>query len=461
MKHSSTMVKAAAGLLLGSVLAQAQTYTNAFPGLSFSRPLWMEEIPTKAEHFLVLEQVGALQMVRREGTAWTKTQFVSFTVSGGKSGGDEDGLLGVAFHPGYKDNRKYYVYYVTNSGGYSEVIEERVADATLLKDSGTQPKLILRIADYAGNHNGGTIRFGKDGFLYIGTGDGGNQGDPNGNGQNKNALLAKFLRIDVDKPANGKAYGIPSDNPFANGGGAPEVYAYGFRNPYKWAFDPVTGDLYAADVGGGEMEEIDIVEKGGNYGWKVSEGTLGVTGDIKRPIHAYAHNTGSRCIIGGYVYRGNPASKYYGQYLFGDYISRRVWAVKSNGKNVAGTVTELATPSGEPRGWGTDNDGRLYLMHGTSTIYRLAGADWDVATSSFSREGTFRQAIGCIFHCKPGSRLDAKAFAAGAAVEILGLKGESHGRITAASAEVPGSLKAGMYILKSPASAKPNLLVVQ
>ncbi|HLP43167.1 MAG TPA: PQQ-dependent sugar dehydrogenase, partial [Fibrobacteria bacterium] len=236
------------------------------------------------------------------------------------------------------------------------------------------------------------------------------------------------------------------------------VWAYGLRNPYKWAFDPVTGDLWAADVGQGTMEEVDIVEKGGNYGWNISEGTNKVSGDIKGPVWAYPRKDGG-CIIGGYVFRGNPASRFFGQFIVGDYNSRNMWAVKSDG-----AVTALTTPSAEPRGWGTDNQGRLYLMAGTSNIYRLEGPDWNPApVSLIPRDGNLKQAIGCIFSCRPGSRLADAAFAAGTELEILSLTGERQGVVHKASREVPASLKAGMYILRAQGvkGVKPNLLMVK
>lgn len=460
MHASSMSLRIGAGLLLGTVLVQGQTYTNAF-NLTFTRPLWMEEIPTKPEHFLVMEQVGTAQVVRKEGADWVKSQFLKVTVAGGTSGGDERGLLGLAFHPDYAVNKKYYIYYVTSSGGDAEIVEERLADATLLKDAG-KSKEILRIQDPYGNHNGGTIRFGADGFLYIGTGDGGDQNDPNGNGQNKNALLAKMLRIDVDRQENGKNYGIPSDNPFAAGGGAKEIYAYGFRNPYKWAFDRVTKDLWVADVGQGAQEEVDIVQKGGNYGWDVSEGTNGVTGEIKGPVFSYGRGSGGS-IIGGYVFRGNPASKFYGQFLCGDHLNPyNMWAVKSNGPEAKGVSTVLAKPPAEPRGWGTDNQGRLYLMAGTSTIYRLDGADWGAATVSLlPGSGYLKQSIGCIFSCRPGSHLDSRAFEGGRDLEILSLAGESQGMVARATGEIPAGIKAGVYILRPLGKAKPNLLMIK
>jgi glucose/arabinose dehydrogenase len=461
MRKSSPWIRTLAALLSGVSLASAQTYTNAFPGLSFTRPIWMEEIPGKPGNLLVLEQVGSVQLVRKQGDAWTKTEFVKIPVTGGTSGGDEQGLLGFAFHPQFAQNRKYYLYYVHNSGGLGDIIDERLADETLLKDAGAAPRRILRIEDNAVNHNGGTIRFRKDGFLYFGIGDGGSQNDPNGNGQNKNALLAKMLRIDVDKSEGGKAYGIPADNPFAGGGGAPEVWAWGLRNPYRWVFDPVTDEQWVADVGQITMEEVDIVEKNSNYGWKVSEGTNGVTGDIKAPVFAYGRTDGT-AIVGGYVFRGNPASRFNAHFVVGDYGTSNMWALKSNGPAAPATKVALAKAPAEPRGFGTDHAGRIYLMAGTSTVYLMGGPDWEVAAANFIPEdGRLKQGIGCIFACRPGARLDAKAFAAGSDLSLHDLSGARLGTVSRASGEVPSHLKAGMYILKTEGRARPDLLMIK
>lgn len=355
------------------------TYLDAFPGIKFTRPLLLTEFPGKQDTFVVLEQPGNVQVVGRNGSAWAKTRFAVMEVTGGRSGGDERGLLGFAFHPEYRTNRKYYVFYVKGS---ANVLAEGIADTTLLKDSGAPLRILLNIPDPYANHNGGTIGFGpKDGFLYIGTGDGGSGGDPEGNGQNKNTLLGKMLRIDVNSQDYAKPYAIPKDNPFVGGGGAPEVWAYGLRNPWKWDFDSVTGDLWAGDVGQNRLEEISIIEKGGNYGWNVWEGDQcyprgGTDCDLpghKPPVFTYGRDAkGGISVTGGIFYRGNSSSPYFESYLFGDYGTNNVWSLKKNGQaKVLPQAPDISISS-----FGKDSRGRVYIMGvGDDVIYRMDGLD--------------------------------------------------------------------------------------
>jgi glucose/arabinose dehydrogenase len=360
-------------------LEEGITYQDAFPGISFSRPVFFAEVPGRAETFLVLEQPGGIQIVSREGAGWAKSEFGRVRVTGGESGGDERGLLGFAFHPDYANNRKYYVWYVLES---ANVLSEGIADTTLLKDSGTPRRVLLSIPDPYANHNGGTLAFGpRDGFLYLGTGDGGSAGDPQNNGQNKNALLGKFLRIDVNSQAAGKQYAIPPDNPFLDGSGAPEVWAYGLRNPWKWSFDSLTGDLWAGDVGQNRLEEVDIIEKGGNYGWDVWEGDQchpegGTACDLpghKTPLFTYGRDDdGGISITGGLVYRGNASSPHYGSYLFGDYGTGNMWSLKKNGQATSlPRAPDIALSS-----FGADSRGGVYIMGINSpSIFRMNGLD--------------------------------------------------------------------------------------
>jgi len=354
------------------------SYADAFPGIKFTRPVLLLEVPGMPETFVVLEQPGTVQIVARNDTSWNKSRFADVEVTGGRSGGDERGLLGFAFHPEYRTNRKYYFFYVHNS---ANILAEGLADTTLLKDSGTPLRILLSIPDPYANHNGGTIGFGpKDGFLYVGTGDGGSAGDPKGNGQDKNALLGKMLRIDVDARENGKPYGIPKDNPFVDGG-APEVWAYGLRNPWKWDFDSVTGDLWVGDVGQNRLEEISIIEKGGNYGWKIWEGdqcyprggTDCALSGHKPPVFTYGRDAeGGISVTGGIFYRGDSSSPYHESYLFGDYGTNNVWSVKKNGQaKVLPKSPEISISS-----FGKDSRGRVYIMGvGDDVIYRMDGLD--------------------------------------------------------------------------------------
>ncbi|WP_437229966.1 family 16 glycoside hydrolase [Planctomicrobium sp. SH661] len=246
---------------------------------------------------------------------------------------NEEGLLGLAFHPKFAENGLFYVYYTQKPGLISVVSQFQVSkDDPNRADPATEKKL-LTIEQPYWNHNGGTICFGPDGFLYIALGDGGAGNDPHGNGQNLGTLLGKILRIDVDHAADGQAYGIPKDNPFVgNKEAKPEIYAYGFRNPWRIAFDRKTGHLWCADVGQNLWEEIDIVEKGGNYGWNSFEGTHpfgSKTLDPAKtifPIWEYDHQVG-KSITGGSVYRGKAVPELAGKYLYADYVTGKIWAL--------------------------------------------------------------------------------------------------------------------------------------
>ncbi len=300
---------------------------------------------------------------------------------------DERGLLGLAFHPEYETNGRLFVYYSGQKTAEGVDHESIIAEYTVSAEDPniadpSSENIILRIDQPEANHNGGQLAFGPDGYLYIGMGDGGGAGDQHGdigNGQNTSTLLGKILRIDVD---GGTPYAIPPDNPFIGAEGLDEIYAYGFRNPYRFSFDRFTGALYAADVGQDEWEEIDIVESGGNYGWRILEGTHSYDLDLaeylnisietlKAPIHEYSHNVG-RSIIGGYIYRGTQSQSLSGLYVFGDWSTQ---FTKPDGKLYYLSETEpgvwersefsLANEKPLKRfifGFGEDEEGEIYLV---------------------------------------------------------------------------------------------------
>ncbi|HKP97575.1 MAG TPA: PQQ-dependent sugar dehydrogenase, partial [Fibrobacteria bacterium] len=337
------------------------TFKDAFPGKRFDRPVYFGAFPGKPQTNVVLEaHQGLALLVYREGTAWVTDTLVKIAVSRE----NEMGFLGIAFHPDFNANHKYYVSY-DPPGTYFNIVDERIADATGMKDSGAPPRTLFKIPDKYSNHNGGTIAFGpKDGYLYYGTGDGGSGGDPDGNAQNPKALLGKFLRIDViNRTDPGLEYGIPADNPFAKStdGSRREIFALGVRNPWKWSFDPLNGDLWVGEVGQDRIEEVDLITLGGNYGWKVMEGPEGTpTDNMILPVFSYTHNTGT-CIIGGVVFRGNSASKYYGTYFTADINTKKFWALKKNGTGLA-TVENLPNMPTNISSFGTDAEGRIYAV---------------------------------------------------------------------------------------------------
>ena len=253
---------------------------------------------------------------------------------------NEEGFLGLAFHPNFSDNGKFFVYYTSAEEEQLSVISQfNVSSDDPNKGDPSSEKEFMRIKQPFWNHNGGSIEFGPDGFLYVGLGDGGKANDSLMNGQNVQTLLGSILRIDINRKAKGRPYAIPADNPFANQKIArPEIYAYGLRNVWRLSFDSATDLLYAADVGQNLWEEINIITKGGNYGWNYREGrhNFGPVGkpandQMIEPIWEYHHDVG-KSITGGQVYRGKKVPALDGYYLYADYVSMKFWALKYNPK---------------------------------------------------------------------------------------------------------------------------------
>jgi glucose/arabinose dehydrogenase len=342
-----------------------------------ARPLWMGEIPGLKSHFLVLTQgystgIGIVYLFEpsQDGT-YTRKEFMSLPV---RQGANEMGLLGCAFHPKFTENHKYYLYYIQQSaGGDTAVIVERRVDATFKKDSGEESRRVFSQFKGAINHNGGTMAFGKeDGFLYVGIGDDGT----GGNGQSRAKTLGSILRIDVDSPANGLGYGIPTDNPFvADPNVRKEIWVYGLRNPWKWSFDPLTGDLWIGDVGEEKEEEIDIAKKGDNMGWSIMEGSSCIISGCNEsgkvlPLKTFRRDS-AQSIIGGLVYRGNASSPFYGAFFFADYPTKHVWAItQKDGRMTA--LSRVAGAASYPVAFAQDSDNNLYLIgFEPGTIYKI------------------------------------------------------------------------------------------
>ncbi|QGJ69226.1 Soluble aldose sugar dehydrogenase YliI [Planctomycetales bacterium 10988] len=291
---------------------------------------------------------------------------------------NEEGLLGLAFHPDYAENGEFFVYYTTNSTPHTSIISRfRVSPDDPDKALADSEEEIFRLEQPFWNHNGGRITFGPDGYLYVGLGDGGKGNDPFNNAQNLGTLLGSILRIDVDSKSEGKGYGIPKDNPFVDQEGAcPEIYAYGLRNVWGMEFDPETKKLWAADVGQNVWEEINIIEKGGNYGWNLREGfhifaaknkepteeANQKRDDLKLPVWEYHHDIG-KSITGGFVYRGKKYPDLQGAYLYGDYVTGLVWALYYDEELEKVTSNKLLTRITLPlMAWGQDEQGELYLL---------------------------------------------------------------------------------------------------
>jgi glucose/arabinose dehydrogenase len=305
-----------------------------------SKPVLATTAPDGSGRLFIVEQTGRIR-IQKSGKVLS-TPFLN--ISGSVSKGSEQGLLGLAFHPSFKTNRKLYVNFTRNDGD-TVIREYRVsASNPNVVDTSTKRRILIVAQPYS-NHNGGGIAFGPDGYLYIGMGDGGGAGDPQNRARNLGTLLGKMLRIDVNGTSAGKAYRIPASNPFVGRTGLDEIWQYGLRNPWRWSFDRITGTLWIGDVGQDNWEEIDRVARtssgagrGVNWGWDILEGfhcypssvsSCSTTGRAK-PLLDYAHNGGRCAVTGGYVYRGSRISALKGWYVFGDYCSGEIWAVPAN-----------------------------------------------------------------------------------------------------------------------------------
>jgi glucose/arabinose dehydrogenase len=295
--------------------------TDAFPNLSFNRPVGVYHAGDGTNRLFVIDQQGEILVF--ENSKNTQTSEVFLNIRDRVLYGGEQGLLGLAFHPNFASNGLFYVDYTADNPRRTVIARYTVAQGNPNQGNENSEKVVMEVYQPYSNHNGGQIAFGPDGYLYVALGDGGSGGDPLGNGQNRSTMLGSILRIDVN---TGGGYGVPADNPFIGNthGYRDEIYAYGFRNPWRFSFDPVTGWLWAGDVGQSQREEVDIIEKGGNYGWNIMEGSLCYnpssgceqTG-LELPILDYDRNLGYS-VTGGFVYRGTELPGLTGAYIYGD-----------------------------------------------------------------------------------------------------------------------------------------------
>jgi glucose/arabinose dehydrogenase len=364
----------------------------------FAQPLYLAPVPGSSGRVFVVEQGGRIRILNPATGAITATPFLD--VSGSISSGGERGLLGFAPAPDFATSRTFYIY-VTNAAGNTEVRRYRTMAGNLDVADPATADVILTFTQPFANHNGGWMDFGPDGFLYIGSGDGGSGGDPQDNAQNRNNLLGKILRIDVASDAfpadNARDYAIPASNPFAASGGAPEIYAFGLRNPFRASFDRVTGNLFIGDVGQNAIEEIDLIrpnEPGLNFGWARLEGTQAFSGAAPAgatpPVTQYGHGSGPRqgnSVTGGYVYRG-PVEALQGLYIFGDFVSGAIWSLPAadlvQGQTVASAsftirTTTFAPPPGQGTidniaSFGVDAAGNLYIVDYDGEIFVIEAA---------------------------------------------------------------------------------------
>lgn len=335
----------------------------------FTRPVYLTHAGDGSGRLFVVEQAGIIKIVRNGQTLTTPFLDIRDRV---ESGG-EKGLLSVAFHPKYRENGRFFVNYTARKDGIlkSVIAEYKVSANPEVADR--TERIIVEVEQPFANHNGGLNKFGPDGFLYIGLGDGGAAGDPLNNAQSLETLLGKIVRIDIEK----EPYAIPHDNPFVGRAGAQgEIWAYGLRNPWRFSFDRCTGRLFAGDVGQNRLEEIDLIEKGKNYGWRIMEGsqcydppTLCNTQGLELPIAEYDHSLGCS-VTGGYVYRGTQYPALIGHYLFGDYCSGRIWSL-TEGSPGRWTMRQLIDSPLSISSFGEDEQGELYVVHYGGAIYRV------------------------------------------------------------------------------------------
>ena len=344
---------------------------RVFPDLTFAGMTGMYQ---DAEgNWYVTEQIGRIQRI--DGDTGEASMWLDLT-DRVNAEGFEMGLLGFAFAPDFEGSHTFYVDY-TGEGGVSFVSRFAAHDGHEVGDPSSE-QVLLRVEQPFPNHNGGQIAFGPDGYLYIAFGDGGSRNDPEENAQDFDVLLGKILRIDVS--GNGE-YSVPDDNPFVGQDGArPEIWALGFRNPWRFSFDSETGDLWAGDVGQFTSEEVDLVAGGGNYGWNVMEGFRCrgngrncIRTGLLEPVFEYATGSGGTCAItGGFVYRGTAIPELRGAYVFSDYCSGVIYALRATPEGILTEQTQLARTGLNVSSLAQDNEGELYVLdRNGGGIYKL------------------------------------------------------------------------------------------
>lgn len=339
--------------------------------------VWFGQVPGFRNRFLAMDEAGMIWLIEKPGDDERTSVFADLTRDVFSARGP-NGLLGFAFHPQFRRNRKYYLeHQVFEDGKIATVVVEREMSPDFAKDSEKPPRRLLKIVSVAEHHNGGCIEFGPDGYLYIGMGDSAPNFDPQGQAQDPRLLFGKMLRIDVNHRDAGLEYAIPADNPFVGQPNVrPEIWASGFREPWRFSFDSLTGDLWVADLGQERNDEVDIVRRGENEGWNVYEGFDLFSGEHRKkgveyvpPIFSTLRKFGS-AVMGGYVYRGDRHSPYYGVYIFGDHQSKRIWGLTEENRSLL-TVRQLATLPEEVTSFAPDEQGNLYVVGFQGMVYQL------------------------------------------------------------------------------------------
>lgn len=350
---------------------------EAFPELSFTRPVDFQQATDGSNRLFVVEQRGVISVFENDEKTAAKTTFLAIE-DRVEDSDNEEGLLGLAFHPNFKSNGYFYVNYTASNPDRSVISRFNLSSTNPNEADPNSELVLLEYEQPYGNHNGGQIAFGPDYYLYIGVGDGGKSGDPHGHGQNRSTLLGNILRIDVDQTDGAKHYSIPEDNPFAGNteGYKEEIYAYGMRNPWRFSFDSATDQLWVADVGQNSYEEIDIVKNGGNYGWNTMEGFHCFKADeceqenLELPIWEYDRDEGDISITGGFVYHGAAIEQLQGLYIYADYVSGRIWSLDfSDPENPVNT--ELFKADFPISSFGVDQNEEIYICGFDDKIYKF------------------------------------------------------------------------------------------
>jgi uncharacterized repeat protein (TIGR03806 family) len=365
------------------------------------------QIPTDDAYWYATRQPGRVVRFQNNAAANSLTEVLNIEDRVDFAGG-ETGLLGIAFHPQFASNRYVFVNYIGRNA--SNNMETRVTRFEV-ENNGTINRnseiILLRFNQPYSNHNGGQIAFGSDGYLYISSGDGGSGGDPQQNGQNTHNLLGKILRIDVNNTSSGRNYAIPTDNPFAAAGGAPEIWAYGLRNPWRFGFDKETNELWVGDVGQGAWEEVNLVTRGGNYGWGDMEGDFCYsersncsTANKIKPVLSISHSTGVCSVIGGYVYRGVQYPAAYGKYFFTDYCVNTMQSITRNNNGIVSVSNHGSVPV-DIVSFAQDNQGELYAIGQSgagSQIVKMQASGGDLQPGTMAAH---LSATGCVSAANP------------------------------------------------------------
>lgn len=351
---------------------------EAFPNLTFNRPVDLQHAGDNTDRIFIVEQRGVISVFQNDSETNDKAVFLNIE-SKVNDQGNEEGLLGLAFHPDYENNGFFFVNYTAASPRRTVISRFQVSASDPNRANESSELVILEIPQPFSNHNGGQLSFGPDGYLYIASGDGGSGGDPQNHGQRLETLLGAILRIDIDAQDNGRNYAIPADNPFVNNqeGFREEIYAYGLRNPWRFSFNSQTDALWTADVGQNRAEEIDIITKGGNYGWRTMEGfncfnpSSGCNQEgLILPIWEYTHTNGDRSVTGGFVYSGTEISELEGLYVYADFVSGRIWTLDFSDLDKP-INTELMKANFSISSFGIDQSNGLYLCGFDGKIYKF------------------------------------------------------------------------------------------